>query len=196
MIKILNTKPLFQTKFLNLVVTQFQDKFGALKDWVWATRPNKVSAVMIVPIMTTPEGPKLVTIKEFRVPLADFEWSFPAGLINPGEDIVEAARRELKEETGLDILKIIKISPMAFNSAGLSDESISMVFCQVSGTLSTSGLEATEDIEVSVLSFDEIRRLMDDPAKKFGAKAWIIFYMLCEIDKLQATLKENLKSII
>ena len=32
-------------------------------------------------------------------------WSFPKGVINPGENLLEAAKREYKEETGFDVPK-------------------------------------------------------------------------------------------
>jgi 8-oxo-dGTP diphosphatase len=41
-------------------------------------------------------------IKENK-PFAMNKWNFPSGRIESGEDILNAARREVKEETGLDV---------------------------------------------------------------------------------------------
>ena len=39
-------------------------------------------------------------------------WAFPKGHGNPGETAVDAARRELKEETGLDIDRFLQDKPL------------------------------------------------------------------------------------
>ena len=39
-------------------------------------------------------------------------WAFPKGHANPGETAVESARRELKEETGLDVVKLLQDDPL------------------------------------------------------------------------------------
>ncbi|MDX1918233.1 MAG: NUDIX hydrolase [Candidatus Caenarcaniphilales bacterium] len=53
--------------------------------------------VVIIPF--TPEG-KFVLVKQFRYPVGEVLWEFPAGRLNPGEEPRLAAERELKEETG------------------------------------------------------------------------------------------------
>lgn len=186
-IKILETKPLHKTKFLNLMSTSYKDLGGTRKEWVWAQRPNDTAAVMVVPTVVTPAGLKVAVIKEFRIPLANFEYGFPAGLIDSGESIEKAAKRELKEETGLDLVKVLKVSPPAYNSAGVTDEAISVLFCEASGTLSKEGHEASEEIEVFLMSMEEVQALLDDKTKKFGSKAWIILYMLLEMNKLTSS---------
>ena len=54
-------------------------------------------AVCIVP--QTPDG-RLLLIREFRYPLNSWCIAFPAGLVDPGEDLAAAVDRELREETG------------------------------------------------------------------------------------------------
>lgn len=39
-------------------------------------------------------------------------WAFPKGRSNPGETELESARRELKEETGLDVEKLLQDEPL------------------------------------------------------------------------------------
>ncbi len=40
-----------------------------------------------------------------------YNWQFPQGGIEEGEDIIEAAKRELFEETGIKSLKLVKTMP-------------------------------------------------------------------------------------
>src|SRR5690349_9116901 len=89
------------------------DKTG---DWTFASRKNppmaatgriEPDAVVIVPTWVesensaTPSEKKLVVTREFRIPLAGDYYGFPAGLIEKGQTPVQAAERELREETGL-----------------------------------------------------------------------------------------------
>ena len=53
-------------------------------------------------IESTEDGDILVC-KEFRYPLNDFCYEFPAGLIDEGETPEEAAIRELKEENNTEV---------------------------------------------------------------------------------------------
>ena len=70
-----------------------------LPDGKTATREYIVhpGAVMIVPRL--PDG-KLLFERQYRYPLARVFIEFPAGKIDPGEDPLSTARRELREETG------------------------------------------------------------------------------------------------
>ena len=45
---------------------------------------------------------QVLLIRRARQPLKG-EWSIPGGLVELGEDLAAAVRRELKEETGLDV---------------------------------------------------------------------------------------------
>ena len=45
-------------------------------------------------------GGELVLIRQFRWGADDFVWELPGGIVDPGEDLVEAGLRELREETG------------------------------------------------------------------------------------------------
>ena len=136
---------------------------------------TKADIVVIVPTINADEGKRLVVTKEFRVPIWDYEYGFPTGLIGDGEDIAEAASRELKEETGLDIVKINHISLPVFSSAGMTDESCHMVLVEAKGEASDRWSEDTEDIEVLLLDVEGIRDLLASK-KKIAAKAWGLLY--------------------
>lgn len=67
-----------------------------------ATREYVVhpGAVMVIPMLETPEGVRLVMERQFRYPVGQVMTEFPAGKLDPGEDPWLCAQRELLEETG------------------------------------------------------------------------------------------------
>ena len=87
-------------------------------------------AVCIVPFF---ENGDVLATKEFRYALNAYCLEFPAGLIEAGESPVEAAIRELKEETGLDTKLVLFSIPGGFSSAGMTDEKVAVVGLEVSG---------------------------------------------------------------
>ncbi len=169
-------------KWLNLFDVAYKDKNGINKSWQVATRagqPKCVSgrftepdAVMIVPFHTSEN--KLVITREYRVPLADYEIAFPAGLVDVGESLEQAVRRELKEETGLNLTRVTCTTPILYTSAGMTDESVVMVTIECSGRPSSAGNTASESIEVDFVSPSQAARLCKNPTLKFDAKAWLV----------------------
>jgi len=150
-------------------------------DWTFASRQNppmaatgraKPDAVVVVPTWVERAGAtekKLVVTREFRIPLAGDYYGFPAGLIEKGQTPVEAAERELREETGLKILSVEKVSPPVFSSAGLTDESSVLVYCTVTGTPSKAGQEHAEDIDTLILGREELKELHETRGRFAGA---------------------------
>jgi ADP-ribose pyrophosphatase len=67
-----------------------------------ATREYVVhpGAVMVIPLLETPEGLRLVLERQYRYPVRQVMIEFPAGKLDPGEDPSRCAQRELMEETG------------------------------------------------------------------------------------------------
>ena len=182
--KIKDTEILLKTQFLNINATEYEDTKGENKFWVWTQRPNGRKAVVIAAVVDkgfVEVQPKvyerdlrLVVIKEFRVPLADYEFGFPAGLIEEDEDIVTAANREFFEETGLKFKRVLRQSPFVYNSPGITDESIAMVYVECEGEISKKGLEASEEIDTFLMTRSDVEALLKDKTLKFGAKFWIV----------------------
>ena len=89
---------------------------------------------------------KILINKEFRLGINKFIYNQVAGFIEPGETLEQAANRELQEETGLNITKIIDILPPSFTNAPVCDDNVPLVICTAAGTIvnSTNEIEITE----------------------------------------------------
>jgi ADP-ribose pyrophosphatase len=180
--KIIESTVVNKSKFVTVVAVAYEDQRGNRKHWHMVSRgeqPKCITgriqfpdAAIIVPYHRQED--KLVVIREFRVPVGGYQYGFPAGLLDPGEDLAAAAGRELHEETGLDLVGVYRRSPAIFSSAGITDESIAMVFAEVEGTPSTRHNEDSEDIEVFLMDRDAVRNLLQHTDIAFGARAWLV----------------------
>lgn len=56
-----------------------------------------------VTILAQTRGGLIPVVRQYRPAVEAYTWELPAGLLEAGEDPAAACRRELKEETGLDV---------------------------------------------------------------------------------------------
>ena len=183
---------LTRQKWLNLFDIEFRDKNGRKKSWQMASRHNEPKcmtenfsipdAVVIAAFHV--DRKKIVLTREYRVPLGDYEYGFPAGLVDEGESIAEAARRELKEETGLEVTRIIKSSQPVYSSAGRTDESVAMVYLECTGRPSNEATTDSEEIEIMLVSRTEVADLIKNTDIKFDAKAWLVLSSFADTGRL------------
>ncbi len=72
-------------------------------------------------VARTPSG-HFPIVHQYRPALESFTWELPAGLAEPGEDIIEGCRRELREETGYRTRAIYPLGVTAPCSGRLSNQ--------------------------------------------------------------------------
>lgn len=153
--------------FLKSYIANYTNKEGELKDYEIVSRRelrssddlSKKQADAVTIIVFSDDNEKILLQKEFRMTINDFVWSFPAGLIDDGESPIESARRELKEETGLDLIEILYIQPPCYTSVGLSNEMIVPVYCKATGNFQASS-SAMEEIEAHWFTKEEAKNLI------------------------------------
>lgn len=68
---------------------------GLVQDLVWVDHPGAVG------IAALDEDGRLVLVRQYRHAVRQLLLEIPAGRLEPGEDRLQAAMRELEEETGL-----------------------------------------------------------------------------------------------
>ena len=86
-------------------------------------KPIKINSPDWVSIMVEKEG-KLLVDKQFRYGANDFIEEFPCGMVEEGEDPLDAVVRELEEETGIKLLdknNVIKLGQTNPNPAFMTN---------------------------------------------------------------------------
>lgn len=185
--KIKEITTLAQTKFLSLYDAKYENKSGKEKSWTIASRKNidviqgqlihneedKVDAVVIAALHK--ESKSLVIIKQFRVPINDYIYELPAGLIDPNEGIKNTLSRELKEETGLVVTEVLEHNGAnkLYLSPGMTDESVALIYCLCEGKISKEFLEDDEEIEPLLISQKEAKELLKSN-EKFDIKCFML----------------------
>lgn len=133
---------------------------------------EKADAVVI--IVTDETGEKILMDREYRMAVGGWVYNFPAGLIDPGETPEEAAKRELLEETGLELYQIDDLIGLSYSAVGFSNEMNVCVVGKARGEFhkSTSTLE---EIVPGWYTKDEMRELLK--SNRFAARSQAYCYL-------------------
>ena len=157
--KLLRLKKEYETPYLHFYHSKYQIN-NKIKEYDFVSRHNFMSRepeVLSQPYKQESVGifvfnkdkSKMLLIKEFRYPINNYVISTPAGLIDSGESITDAAIRELYEEVGYtkEQIKIESVLQPSYSSVGISDEQTASVFVTVDDSIKPKQhLEASEDI--------------------------------------------------
>lgn len=111
----------------------------------------KNRAVGVIPL---DEAGNTWLVGQFRYALNAYSWEIPEGGCPEGETTLEAAQRELREETGIQANKWTKIAAF-YTSNSVTDE-YAECFVAQDLTFGEMELEDTEDITVMKLPFSEV----------------------------------------
>lgn len=115
------------------------------------------AAVAIVPLLP---GDRVLLVRQWRHAVGQELLEIPAGMLEPGEDPVEGARRELAEETGHAAGQIRPIASF-YTSPGFTNE---MLHLFVASDLRAASAAPDEDeaIERVAIAWDEALAMCQD----------------------------------
>ena len=136
---------------------------------------NQVAPDAVCIVARTPRD-TLVMIREFRYPLNSWCIAFPAGLVDPGEDVVRGACREMEEETGYTVSADaqVRVLPQAgFSSTGFTDETVQVVFVEAEKA-GDAHTEPNELIEVFELPIAAIPEFLNTNPLPIGTRAQLV----------------------
>ncbi|MBW2057757.1 MAG: NUDIX hydrolase [Deltaproteobacteria bacterium] len=111
----------------------------------------------IVPLL--PDD-RVVMIRQYRPSLRRFLWEIPAGTLNPGEDFLQCARRELIEEAGYQADHFEKLTEI-LPAPGYSDEVIQIFLARGLEPVAQN-LDQDEVLEVAPLPLAETLVMIRD----------------------------------
>ncbi|MBQ8424625.1 MAG: NUDIX hydrolase [Clostridia bacterium] len=197
--KLKNVKKLTNERFLNMFDLEYEHN-GDIIHWTLASRNSaedlvsvtgkeKIDTVCIIPKVVKNGKDCVILTKEFRQPINDYVYSFPAGIVEKGEDVFECCARELKEEIGADeISQVTKLTDICYNSEGMTDESV-MMFEVVISKLGKQNLQDHEDIKVFIIPVEDLEKFTK--GKKLSTKAGIY----CPMITREYELKKQIESL-
>lgn len=143
----LDTELVFDGKLLKVYRDRVRLPDGSEGKREYARHPGAVVVVAVLP-----DG-GLAFVRQFRYPLRRAFLELPAGKIDPGEDLLACAQRELREETGFEAGEWRHLG-VIHPCIGYSDERIEIFLARELNHVGHA-LDDGEFLELLTLSVDE-----------------------------------------
>jgi len=183
-IKIISSKELLKNKLFTVVHEIAHDSSGFEIHRSIVRHPG--SAVM----MAVDKKDRILLVKQFRLPAGKDLWELPAGRIDAGEKPLQAAKRELREETGYQANKWVKLISY-WASPGYVAEKMNL-FLALDLTAGEQQPMEDERIEIAWFTRKQIRKWIRDGKIEDG-KTLVGYFMWLDYRK-QASAKKPTRS--
>ncbi|MNN49993.1 ADP-ribose pyrophosphatase [compost metagenome] len=151
--KTISTEPIFTGKVVSLQVDTVELPDGTTGKREIVKHPGAVAVVAIR------EG-RLLLVDQFRQAMGRCELEIPAGKLEKGEDPLEAAQRELQEETGYTCGKMTHLHSF-YTSPGFADEIIHLYLAEELNP-GEMALDEDEFIEMYEATLEETQRYISE----------------------------------
>lgn len=161
------TKPIFEGRMISLQVDTVELPNGESSTREIVRHPGAVAVLALL-------GDRMLVVEQYRKPLERAQVEIPAGKLEPGEDPMEAAARELEEETGyaarsLQYLRTFSTSP------GFADEVIHL-YAAVDLEQGNVNLDDEEFLTCEAITLEEAEAYVRE-GRIYDAKTLLAVYM-------------------
>ena len=142
-------------------------------DWItiWhdeVTRPDGEPGVygivhfanLAVGVIAVDEADRVLLVGQHRYALDEYSWEIPEGGVPPGESALEGARRELREETGVEASDWTELARSHLSNS-VSDE-LAILYLATGLTTGVATPDGTEALDVRRLPFDDVLAMILD----------------------------------
>lgn len=152
--KLLESEYLIQRPWLTARCDKVQLPNGTIHDEYYVLEyPTWINVIAIT------DEEKYVMVEQYRHGLQDIFTEIVAGVVESGEPPLEAAKRELLEETGFGGGEWSLNAVLSANPGSMNNLTYSFIAKGVK-KICEQHLDETEDINVKLLSEDEVRRML------------------------------------
>ena len=197
MSKVGSIQKLTNKKHLNFYEFEAIHRNGRVSPYYVASRAQDISGLKAVNQESRADGvilygvygekkDHIVLVRQFRYPLGGYCYEFPAGLVEAGEDMMQAGIREMYEETGLTFVPRESgcYSKPFFTTVGMTDESCGTVYGYCSGAPNNRHQEESEDIQVVIADREECRRILREENVAIMCAYMLMHFIASEGDPL------------
>lgn len=176
--KFLGMEKVRDGKYLKNYELSYENKAGRLKKFEIVSRKElkspedlgrQVSGVSIVAFC---EG-KMMLLREFRLSINREIFNLCAGMLEEGESIEDCISRELYEETGLSVKRIISLLPPSFSAVGFSDTKTYIAFVEAEGEFEDHTSD-NEQIQAKFYTRDEVKEMLK--TQEFSSRSQMAAY--------------------
>jgi len=153
--RIISAKPIYDNKWISVTEYDVINPNGG--NGIYGKVHFKNAAIGILPL---DEELNTYLVGQYRFALEQYSWEIPEGGGPLEQDVLQSAKRELLEETGLEAAEWTKL--MEFHLSNSVSDEHGHIFLARRLTQRQSQPEETEDLAVKKVPFEEAYRMVED----------------------------------